>query len=64
MIPLEIVKRAVELVNSDWYGFTWNSVGNQIVMTLRLYKEREEFDGSLESAIECLKLTQYEVEEK
>lgn len=38
------------------------SLEHQIAMSLKVYSSRGEFDGSLESAIECLELAGYEVE--
>ncbi len=34
----------------------------QIAMTLELYRDRKEFDGTYGSAVECLELACYEIE--
>lgn len=41
-----------------------SSLSKDIAVSLSTYKTRGEFDGSLESAIKCLKQAEYEIEDE
>ncbi len=38
------------------------AVEKQLATSLELYKDRKEFDGTLESAVECLERACYEIQ--
>lgn len=61
MIKYEDLMRAIRISNSKAPKQT-HGVVHQLVMSLDLYKERGEYDGSLKSATECLELACYEFE--
>lgn len=59
MLKLKEINQAVKIVNQSKLQ---PSDANQIIMSLMVYKDRGEFDGSMYSAFECLELAGYEIE--
>jgi hypothetical protein len=45
-------------------GFKESPLVKQLVLSLEVYKQRGEFDGTMDSAYECLTLAEYELEPK
>ena len=54
------IKSAIKLLNnqSNWYRCSFYV--QQLTRSLAVYQSRGEFDGSIESAIECLERAGYE----
>lgn len=60
MVKIEEILRAIDLVETKYLSMTWTE--RQLKGSLEIYKTKGEFDGSTQSAIECLKRTGYEIE--
>lgn len=58
---LEVLKAMQLLTNPAGY-LNCSALHKQLAQSLELYEERGEYDGTIESAIECLTLAAYEIE--
>lgn len=60
MLHKDDLLKAVKMFHnpSEYLNCEW--VHKQLVLSLELYEDRGEFDGSPESALECLELAGYE----
>lgn len=63
MITLDEVRKAIKMVENPIEWLNCTAVEKQLSKSLEIYQDRNEFDGSLESAIECLKLAEYEIQD-
>lgn len=61
MISFKDLKKAIKYYNSKWDLESESEIVRQLVSSLDVYRERQEFDGTLETAIECLTLAGYEI---
>lgn len=63
--PLRIchVEKAMRMVESPSEWLNCYAVEKQLAMALELYQDRGEFDGTLESAVECLEQAAFEIED-
>lgn len=61
MITKSDVIKAIKIIRGEVLPMNFNT--HLIVQALLLYKQRSEWDGSLESAIQCLKQAEYEIKE-
>ena len=62
MITRKTIHRVLALVSVIHPDMDCMALEAQLARSLRVYQDRGEFDGSLESAIECLTLAEYEIE--
>lgn len=62
MIRIEDVQKAMRMVDNPLEYLSCEAVHKQLAMALELYQDRCEFDGSIESAVECLERAQYEID--
>ena len=62
MITYIDVLDAVNRVNGHRRGLIDNNLVKQLTSTLKVYKRRKEFTGTIESALDCLQLSGYEVD--
>jgi hypothetical protein len=62
MITYKDLIDAVNRVNGHREGFEDSLTVKQLVLSLNVYKDRQEFDGTINSAKQCLKLAEYEIE--
>jgi hypothetical protein len=51
-----------QIILAMWRVAVSSYRADQVVQTLRLYRDRGEYDGSYDSAVECLELACYEIE--
>lgn len=61
MITYIQVLNAVNRIHGWRDGIESSPLENQLAMSLRLYKDRKEFDGTMSSAYDCLVLAGYEL---
>lgn len=62
MINYTNILDAVNRVNGHRAGIIVSPLENQLTLSLLVYKDRGEFDGTIMSAIECLTQAAYEIE--
>jgi hypothetical protein len=64
MVTKNDIHRAMALVRDSTKNLDvpMTSLNKQLFLALCLYKQRGEFDGSYESAIQCLAMAGYEIE--
>lgn len=62
MISYLDVLNAVNRVNGWRDGFIMTNLERQLSQSLEVYKRRGEFNGTMDSAKECLELAGYEIE--
>src|SRR4051812_27067670 len=61
MIKRELVIKAIKTLRGEVHPDP-TGVIRQLTLSLRVYRDRGEFDGSIASAIECLEQAEYEIE--
>lgn len=59
MITIDEIRQAMLLLKDPYAKH--KSTAETLMYSLRLYQDRGEYDGTLESAIACLKQASYEV---
>jgi hypothetical protein len=63
MIKLDDIKKAIRMVENPVEYLNCDSLHKQLAQSLEIYLSRDEFNGDLSSAIECLARAAYDVEE-
>lgn len=63
MITKGHIHRAMAMASLIHPETAFTYLERQLLGSLLVYKSRGEFDGTFESAIECLKQAEYEIEE-
>lgn len=61
MITKANIKKAMIMTFDPYAWLNCEAVEKQVAHTLEIYEDRDEFDGSFTSALECLNLAGYEV---
>ena len=60
MITYTELLDAVNTINGSRYYFENTGWVRQLIRVLRVYSARDEFDGTIKSAYDCLKQSEYE----
>lgn len=61
-IRIEHVQKAMRMVDNPREYLSCEALDKQLAMALELYQSRGEYDGTIESAVECLELAAFEFE--
>lgn len=61
-IRIEHVQKAMRMVESPREWLNCLALEKQLAMALELYEDRGEFDGTIETAVECLERAAYEIQ--
>lgn len=62
MLSYQTIVDAVNTINGHRGGFASGPVLTQVILSLKFYKDRGEFDGSIASAYACLELAGYDLD--
>lgn len=62
MIRIEDVQKAMRMLDNPMEYLSCEALHKQLAMSLEVYQDRGEFDGTVESAVECLEMAQYEID--
>lgn len=63
MLTREDIIEGMRLINQPTRYLFASEESKQVAGSLEVYADRGEFDGSFESAVECLKQAEFEIEE-
>jgi hypothetical protein len=61
MITKKQIKSAIDLLNDKKNWYKCRPLTQSLCRSLVIYKNRNEFDGTISSAVECLSLAGYEI---